>query len=103
MNLDCVEYLLQLIAANPTLQPLVNAKNESGNTPLHWAALNGQLEVVKLLCEAGAEPLMKNEAGHDSYYEAQANEQEDIVDYLLEKYDIVPEDDEEEKEGEPSS
>lgn len=33
----------------------VNALNASQNTPLHWAALNGQLAVVKMLVEAGGE------------------------------------------------
>lgn len=65
--------------------------------------MNGELEVVKMLCEAGAEPLLKNEAGYDSYYEAQSNEQEEVVDYLLEKYDIMPEDDDEDEAKEESA
>jgi ankyrin repeat protein len=35
---------------------IVNMTNESGSTPLHWGALNGHLEVVKLLIEASADP-----------------------------------------------
>ena len=30
------------------------AANEEGNTPLHWACLNGRVEVVRLLVAAGA-------------------------------------------------
>lgn len=93
-----MEYLLKIIESSDDLKPLVNAQNESGNTPLHWAALNGHLETVKLLCNSEADPLLKNQAGHDSYYEAQSNDQEDIVDYLLEHYDVTPEDDDEDEE-----
>ncbi|VVT43716.1 uncharacterized protein SAPINGB_P000113 [Magnusiomyces paraingens] len=99
---DCVEYLLKVIESNAELQPLVNARNDSGNTPVHWAALNGHLETVKLLCEHQADPLLKNEAGHDAYYEAESNDHEDIVDYLLEKFEILPEDDDEEEEAQPN-
>jgi ankyrin repeat protein len=34
---------------------LINVQNEQGNTPLHWAALNGHLEVVKALVQNGAD------------------------------------------------
>lgn len=95
-----MEYLLKVIASNSELKPLVNAQNESGNTPLHWAALNGHLEVVKLLCDNEADPFLKNEVGHDAYYEAQSNDQEEIVDYLLERYDVIPDEDEETENNE---
>ena len=31
----------------------LNAQNKAGNTPLHWAALNGHLPAVKVLLENG--------------------------------------------------
>jgi len=34
---------------------LINTKNDQGNTPLHWAALNGNLEVVEVLVKAGGD------------------------------------------------
>merc|ERR1711939_826623 len=34
---------------------LFNGQNKEGNTPLHWAAYNGHLEVCKLLVAAGAD------------------------------------------------
>lgn len=34
---------------------LINTKNDQGNTPLHWAALNGNLEVVEILVKAGGD------------------------------------------------
>lgn len=52
-------------------QALVNHKNYSGNTPLHWAALNTHLECVKLLVDAGADVSLKNAAGHDAVFLAE--------------------------------
>lgn len=34
--------------------------NNNGEAPLHWAAVNGQLELCKLLVEAGADFLKAN-------------------------------------------
>jgi ankyrin repeat protein len=93
-HLDVVEYIIGLCdQRTDVLKELVSAKNESGNIALHWAALNGHLEVIKLLCDAGADPFLQNEAGHDAIYEAQAFEKEDVVDYLLERFNIEPVDD----------
>jgi uncharacterized protein len=50
---------------------MVNHKNVSGNTPLHWAALNGHLEVVKVLVGAGAEAGVLNGMGRDCVVEAE--------------------------------
>ena len=41
---EVVEFLLDAGAD-------INSLNKSKNTPLHWAALLGRLEVVKLLCD----------------------------------------------------
>lgn len=52
--------------------------------------------MVKALCEHNADPFIKNEGGHDSFYEAELNQKEEIIDYLLVKYEVEPEDDDEE-------
>lgn len=62
---------------------LINAANDAGNTALHWAALNGHLECVKLLVQAGADVTIINKAGHDAVYEAEINDKGDVVDWLL--------------------
>lgn len=62
---------------------IVNATNKEGNTPLHWAAYNGQLEVVKSLVDAGADIWIKNSAGHLAMFEAERAEKSDVVQYLL--------------------
>ncbi|KAL9136884.1 MAG: hypothetical protein Q9175_001914 [Cornicularia normoerica] len=80
-NLDALKELLTLSASNRALS--LNLQNASGNTPLHWAALNGHLPVVKLLVEAGADPTVMNKAGKDAVYEAEANEKNDAAAWLL--------------------
>jgi NAD/NADP transhydrogenase alpha subunit len=49
----------------------VNHRNYSGNTSLHWAALNTHLECVKALVESGADVTVKNDAGHDAVFLAE--------------------------------
>lgn len=61
----------------------LNAVNEAGNTALHWAALNGHLESVKLLVQSGADVTIINRAGHDAVYEAEINDKNEVVDWLL--------------------
>lgn len=41
----------------------VNAKGLENNTPLHDAAIVGQLKLVKMLLERGADPCFKNSKG----------------------------------------
>lgn len=49
----------------------MNYRNYTGNTPLHWAALNTHLDCVKALVEAGADLSLKNDAGHDAIFLAE--------------------------------
>ncbi|AOA60518.1 Ankyrin repeat-containing protein [Komagataella phaffii CBS 7435] len=86
-----LDYLLSLIPKEE-VKTVINKQNESGSTALHWSALNGHLEVVKLLCEKyDADPFIKNSAGHDAIYEAEMNNKEDVETYFLEKYSVEPE------------
>ncbi|KAF3941027.1 Ankycorbin [Dactylella cylindrospora] len=65
------------------LESLLNFPNASGNTPLHWACLNGHIGAVKALMQAGADPSILNAAGHDAVYEAEVNDKSDVVEWVL--------------------
>jgi len=89
---EVARYLLTLLPRPTPTNPnphkphaFVAQRNSSGNTPLHWAALNGHLDIVKLLIErGGAEPTVANNAGHNVLHEAQSAKKEDVVNFLLE-------------------
>ncbi|KAJ6130758.1 hypothetical protein N7512_003538 [Penicillium capsulatum] len=72
-NNDILSFLLQKLSSVDAGQraAFVNHPNHSGNTPLHWAALNTHLECVKALVEAGADVAIKNNAGHDAVFLAE--------------------------------
>lgn len=63
--------------------PLLNLPNAAGNTALHWASLNGHLACVQLLVKLGADVMAINKAGHDAVFEAEINEKEEVVKWLL--------------------
>ena len=48
----------------------LNVKTSGGNTPLHFAAINGNNKIIKILLDAGADPKIKNDAGQTAYFEA---------------------------------
>ena len=78
--------IIKLLFSTSTEKPapaFLDATNEAGNTPLHWAALNGHLESVKLLIQAGADVTIVNRVGHDAVYEAEINDKNEVVDWLL--------------------
>ncbi|KAF3176355.1 hypothetical protein TWF225_007295 [Orbilia oligospora] len=72
-----------IILPSSYLHTLLNFPNESGNTPLHWACLNGHIEAVKVLVKAGADPGVLNTAGHDCVYEAEVNDKSNVVEWVL--------------------
>ncbi|KAF7122999.1 hypothetical protein CNMCM5793_001175 [Aspergillus hiratsukae] len=77
-NAEILNYLLTTLTAQSAsplsasqIAGVVNHRNHSGNTPLHWAALNTHLECVKALVEAGADISVKNDAGLDAIFLAE--------------------------------
>ncbi|GAD91839.1 predicted protein [Paecilomyces variotii No. 5] len=70
-NIEILSYLLTTLSSASTPSSIINHCNHSGNTPLHWAALNTHLDCVKALVEAGADLDVKNDAGHDAVFLAE--------------------------------
>lgn len=70
MCIEILSFLLQSLD-EPARKTLLNHRNHSGNTPLHWAALNTHLECVKALVEAGADLAATNDAGLDAVFLAE--------------------------------
>lgn len=64
-------------------QAFLDDVNEHGNTGLHWAALGGHLDVVKLLLERGATPALANEKNYVPLDLARFNDKEDVAQYFL--------------------
>ncbi|KAI8898919.1 ankyrin repeat-containing domain protein [Globomyces pollinis-pini] len=83
---DVLKYLFKYI-----LPTDINVQNAEGSTPLHWAALNGHLETVKLLLDFGANATIRNQVGISPATLAEQNNHLECVKVLLESYD--PEDD----------
>ena len=89
MKLKILPGIIMHVIAQSTCPPsdsqktLLNSQNSSGNTPIHWASLNGHLEAVKVLIGAGADPTITNHAGHDAVYEAEINGRDTVVEWLL--------------------
>lgn len=76
--------LSQLSITEDSSSEFVNIGNKEGNTPLHWAAYNGHLAVVKQLVAVGADMWKKNAAGHLAMFEAERADKNEVVQYLLE-------------------
>jgi hypothetical protein len=64
---------------------VINARDENGETPLFIAAAQGNFDAVKIYCEAGADNDIRNDKGLTPMDIAKQNDNEDIVNYLLEK------------------
>ncbi|WP_341815111.1 ankyrin repeat domain-containing protein [Wolbachia endosymbiont (group A) of Chalcis sispes] len=61
----------------------INAKDKNGNTSLHLAAMNGKIDVAKVLLKHNADVNAKNNEGKTAlYYAAKYNHQE-LVELLL--------------------
>lgn len=92
-HVELLKFLIQSLPEDAGVRKdAVNAQNNSGNTPLHWATLTGSFDCVKCLCEAGADPLLKNSANIDSCYQADCSSHEQIATYLFNIADPEPKD-----------
>jgi len=58
-----VQFLLEMGAKNSAVEQQLNARDGSGDTPLHFAVLTDNLEIAKLLLECRADPSIQNDEG----------------------------------------
>ncbi|OAA59217.1 ankyrin repeat containing protein yar1 [Niveomyces insectorum RCEF 264] len=73
-------------AADPSTSPrqrFLDAANAYGNTALHWAAMNGHLDVVRLLVRRGAAPALANDKNYVPLDLAGLQDHGAVVDYFL--------------------
>ncbi|MFP3032501.1 MAG: ankyrin repeat domain-containing protein, partial [Wolbachia sp.] len=62
----------------------VNSKNERpSNTPLHFAVLNGDIEIVKMILDKGANINAKNQYGRTPLHYALGNKKMEVTELLL--------------------
>lgn len=61
----------------------VNARDNSGNTALHYAVREGRLDTVRLLLQHAADPYDRNDLGDDAIVTASLRGHIDVLKYLL--------------------
>mmetsp|Transcript_30322 Transcript_30322/g.116290 ORF Transcript_30322/g.116290 Transcript_30322/m.116290 type:complete len:147 (-) Transcript_30322:402-842(-) len=77
-----LEDALQSLKDNPDITKY-KPESGSGATPLHYAAANGHLEIMRLLISHGADLNAVNEYGNTALHFAAINEKADAVELLL--------------------
>ncbi|MCD8488707.1 MAG: ankyrin repeat domain-containing protein [Desertifilum sp.] len=75
-NPDTVRFFIQAGA------DVHNIKLTDGSTPLMWAVLKGDTEIVKVLLQAGVDTEVKNNRGETALTIAIADDRKDIIDLL---------------------
>lgn len=74
------EKITALIQSSPDS---ISAKNQNGDSPLHLAAENGHLEIVKFLIEKGADVLDRNNSGRVALHQAAIKGHIDVMEFLI--------------------
>ena len=70
----------------------INHRNKEGSTPLHWAALNGSLESVVALADAGADLGLKNMLGRSAMTIAEMHGHTLVADEILKRAEMTEDD-----------
>ena len=83
LSLGGKEQKVKLLLTKPVV--IVDAEDDVGATPLILATLKGNLNIVKMLSDKGAELNRQNREGHSSLQYACSKGWKDIVAYLLSK------------------
>ena len=85
---DCLQ-ILELILNNFTkyeFYSIINQKNKLGFTPLHYASYNGNMKLIKLLLNNGADINISNNNGLNVLHLAAQGNQVTPIYYLIHKY-----------------
>jgi ankyrin repeat protein len=77
-----VEVVVLLLSAEQDLD--INAVDQDRNTPLHYAVMNNNLQIVDILLQATADPFIKNNKGEDPLSLANSTGNKEIVELLNE-------------------
>lgn len=85
LDSETVRKVIQCFDGRPKeeKQAFLDEPNEHGNTGMHWAALGGHLDTVKLLMEHGASPALANERDYVPLDMANQNEKTEVSQYFL--------------------
>lgn len=94
---ETVRELLRCFDGRPKeeKQAFIDEANEHGNTGLHWAALGGHLDTVKLLMDYGASPALANERNYVPLDLANFNDKREVAEYFLESAGMLENNNEE--------
>lgn len=68
---------------------LNNRRTFQGFTALHYAVLANDFTIVRLLLDAGANPLIENDAGHQPIMFAKAEQIKDLLDRAMSEVKFV--------------
>ena len=56
--------VVRCLVRNKAVRATIDAQDVMGRTPLWYASCDGRMEVLKLLVEVGANPMVASNAGH---------------------------------------
>lgn len=90
---DDIAALKELLKINTwSLNSLTGGPPDSGQTPLMYAVLNGNLEAVKVLMDAGADSTIGEAQGYTPMHGAGYQGRAEIAALLIDKYKLDPSD-----------
>eukprot|EP00039_Didymoeca_costata_P032905 m.39825 g.39825 ORF g.39825 m.39825 type:complete len:104 (+) comp9595_c0_seq1:157-468(+) len=64
-------------------QKIINDKDSSGMTALHYASKEGHFEMVKYILEHGGDPGLTDANGHNAAYWASFNDHDKVLELLV--------------------
>jgi len=77
-----LEIIKCLFDASNAVRETINTRGRSGKTALQWSAFWGDVRIVKLLMEAGANPLLADDDDNTPLKLAQERGNHDCIDFL---------------------